>query len=177
MPLDLNEDDALYTLQATLDASSSTSDGKVVKLPKLDVPTFDGNILNWRAFWEQFCAARIGQLINLCASSSDSSPRMIAARRLSHLQKTLSSISEAITLSDRSTDPCLLRQYGEQLFDIKKELTDVRKGLLPLDLNEDDALYTLQATLDASSSTSDGKVVKLPKQLDVPTFDGNILNW
>ena len=40
-------------------------------------------------------ATRIGQLINLCASSSDSSPRMIAARRLSHLQKTLSSISEA----------------------------------------------------------------------------------
>ena len=25
-----------------------------VKLPKLDVPTFDGNILNWKQFWEQF---------------------------------------------------------------------------------------------------------------------------
>lgn len=28
-----------------------------VKLPKLDVPKFDGNILNWRSFWEQFCVA------------------------------------------------------------------------------------------------------------------------
>ena len=28
------------------------SDG--VKLPKLDVPSFDGNILSWRTFWEQF---------------------------------------------------------------------------------------------------------------------------
>ena len=29
-------------------------DGKGVKLPKIDVPTFDGNILHWRSFWEQF---------------------------------------------------------------------------------------------------------------------------
>ena len=27
-----------------------------VKLPKIDVPTFDGNILNWGMFWEQFRA-------------------------------------------------------------------------------------------------------------------------
>ena len=27
-----------------------------VKLPKIDVPTFDGNILNWGIFWEQFRA-------------------------------------------------------------------------------------------------------------------------
>ena len=31
------------------------SDSKGVKLPKLDVPTFDGNILNGKCFWEQFC--------------------------------------------------------------------------------------------------------------------------
>lgn len=28
---------------------------KGVKLPKLDVPIFDGNILHWRSFWDQFC--------------------------------------------------------------------------------------------------------------------------
>ena len=28
-----------------------------VRLPKLDVPTFDGAILNWSTFWEQFCIA------------------------------------------------------------------------------------------------------------------------
>ena len=27
---------------------------KEVKLPKLETPVFDGNILNWRAFWKQF---------------------------------------------------------------------------------------------------------------------------
>ena len=30
-------------------------ESKGVRLPKLDVPTFDGNIVNWRLFWEQFC--------------------------------------------------------------------------------------------------------------------------
>ena len=25
-----------------------------IKLPKLSIPKFDGDILNWRAFWEQF---------------------------------------------------------------------------------------------------------------------------
>ena len=27
-----------------------------VKLPEIDMPTFDGNILNWGIFWEQFRA-------------------------------------------------------------------------------------------------------------------------
>ena len=37
--------------------SSSVSDTTGVKLPKLDVPTFDGSILNWKTFWEQFSVA------------------------------------------------------------------------------------------------------------------------
>ena len=28
---------------------------KGVKLPKLDMPKFDGEILNWTSFWKQFC--------------------------------------------------------------------------------------------------------------------------
>ena len=28
-----------------------------VKLSKLEVPTFDGNLLNWKQFWGQFCAS------------------------------------------------------------------------------------------------------------------------
>ena len=31
------------------------SNPKGVKLPKLDVPQFSGNILHWTRFWEQFC--------------------------------------------------------------------------------------------------------------------------
>ena len=36
---------------------SESADRKGVKLPKLDVPTFDGNVLNWQTFWEHFCVA------------------------------------------------------------------------------------------------------------------------
>ena len=32
----------------------STQEPKGVRLPKLEVSTFDGNVLNWTTFWEQF---------------------------------------------------------------------------------------------------------------------------
>ena len=34
-----------------------TTDGAGVKLPKLDVPVFDGNIIHWKQFWDQFTVA------------------------------------------------------------------------------------------------------------------------
>ena len=37
----------------TLTASGVTGMSGV-QLPKIEVPTFDGNLLNWRMFWEQF---------------------------------------------------------------------------------------------------------------------------
>ena len=45
----------LFSVPASSVTSTPSSDGKGVKLPKLDVPKFDGEILNWRSFWEQFC--------------------------------------------------------------------------------------------------------------------------
>ncbi len=33
---------------------SSPMDRKVAKLPKLSVPMFNGNVLGWQTFWEQF---------------------------------------------------------------------------------------------------------------------------
>lgn len=39
------------------DTITSVADGKGVKLPKLDVPTFDGDILHWKQFREQFCVS------------------------------------------------------------------------------------------------------------------------
>ena len=32
----------------------SASDSSGIKLPRLDVPIFDGNIIHWKQFWEQF---------------------------------------------------------------------------------------------------------------------------
>ena len=36
------------------DTTTVPSEAQGVKLPKLDVPKLDGNIINWHTFWEQF---------------------------------------------------------------------------------------------------------------------------
>ena len=99
--MDLEEGDELLALHATLEKrffdcslqikellrshahtheptpSPALSDTKGVKLPKLDVPTFDGNILKWKCFWEQFC-------ISVCDSSS-----LSESEKLVYLQHAL----------------------------------------------------------------------------------------
>ena len=42
-------------LHVRVRSSSPSSDTKGVKLLKLDVPTFNGDILGWKMFWEQSC--------------------------------------------------------------------------------------------------------------------------
>ena len=51
--------------------------GEGLKLPKLDVPVFDGNILHWRNFWEQFSV------------SVHNRPRLSNAEKLVYLQQSL----------------------------------------------------------------------------------------
>ena len=70
---DVKEDDQLYIelsetgkaifdyslqikklLHSQATAASAAEKKSGVKLPKMDVPSFDGDILNWRSFWEQF---------------------------------------------------------------------------------------------------------------------------
>ncbi|KAL5469510.1 hypothetical protein EMCRGX_G030772 [Ephydatia muelleri] len=41
-------------INSQLESTASVASGTGVKLPKIDVPTFDGNLLHWRQFWEQF---------------------------------------------------------------------------------------------------------------------------
>ena len=44
-------------LNNTPSSAPSIPSSSGVKLPRIDVPTFDGNIMNWVVFWEQFEAA------------------------------------------------------------------------------------------------------------------------
>ena len=97
---ELEESDELVVLPATLESdmfnssikikkliSSSTptsavpttspSESKGVRLPKLEVPTFDGDILNWRSFWEQFSV------------SVHSRPSLSDSEKLVYLQQSL----------------------------------------------------------------------------------------
>jgi len=77
------------------------------------------------------------QLISACSSPSDSNPRKVPLKRLSRLQRILSSISDSITsLPTGSDGMCLLHQYEKQLSEMKGELSDIRNGLFALDLED-----------------------------------------
>ena len=45
---------SLVATPSEVSAPRAASDGSGVKLPKLDVPTFDGSIIHWKQFWDQF---------------------------------------------------------------------------------------------------------------------------
>ncbi len=46
-----------HTKTLTLSSSNPVSETRGVKLPKIDAPTFSGELLNWQSCWEQFCIA------------------------------------------------------------------------------------------------------------------------
>ena len=98
------------------------------------------------------------------------------------------------TIPADSTDTHLLRQYEENLADLKTELKDVWEDLLKLGLDGADEAFTQHATVtkelftcshlirkalaerSAPPTPESSKGIKLPK-LEVATFDGNVLNW
>ena len=97
-------------------------------------------------------------------------------------------------ISDSEVDTCLLHQYEEQLSGIKTELTSVSDDILALDRDEgalskqdtklNQAIFEvrlkikrlLQGEAKPAPCSAEEGGVKLPR-LDVPTFDGNIVNW
>ena len=107
----------------------------------------------------------------------------------------MSTTSDAIgALAGEEDYVLLIHQYEEQIANCKKELSDTQNNLLSIDLGEEDELSKLLTSVgkklfDCSVSikkslrtcshatpTTDNTGVKLPK-LEVPTFDGNLLNW
>ena len=127
--------------------------------------------------------------------SKDRETRVIGAR-LSNLDRRLHSIDEAVSTLDKHTpDQHLVRQYKEQLGDIKRDLHRVHSHMLDIELDSGHAhcgTYSgldkalLACSLKVSRLSTDGSPVsratveregvKLPK-LEVPVFDGDILNW
>ena len=142
---------------------------------------------------------RIRQLIDACQSTPDAAARKILLKHLTHIEKTLQTLSDSILAlpGDNAEAIPLLHQHTEQLSEFKTELGDVRKNLFSLDLEDTDPLNQQQENVDkaiftcsikvkkllvarenpsTASTASDPHGVKLPK-LDIATFDGNILHW
>ena len=130
---------------------------------------------------------RVKQVIAASSPSSDESSRRIAFRKLNHLQKSLATITSIIGCTSTTlSDVCLLRQYEERTNDINRELVKTRDDLHQMDTLEsqvfDCSVNIKKSLFSACCPTKtlipppESKGVRLPK-LDVPTFDGNILNW
>ena len=67
-------------------------------------------------------SVRVNQLLTAC-SASDATARRLASRRLAHVGKSLSDVTSVIrTLTGDAGEAHVLRQYEEQLIDLRKEL-------------------------------------------------------
>ena len=142
----------------------------------------------------QDLAVRLQTLIDdVCVPATDE--RKITSRRINCLHCCLSSLSD--TIRDTPTpDVPHLKHYEQQLLGYKGELAVVNDKLFSLDLEDTDELVAQHTTLEGivfaeslrlkeliaaatttpAATRTDLKCSKLPK-LDVPTFDGDLLNW
>ena len=137
--------------------------------------------------------------VMIACSSTDSNRRKINSKGLSRLESNISLICDAVNSLTEPLDVCLLQQYEEQLRDLKAELGKISSDLLAMDLDKSDELCQAQSRLEnnifscglnikkllasvpttttASAPTSvESSGVKLPR-IDVPTFDGQVINW
>lgn len=105
-------------------------DGKGVRLPKIDVPKFDGSILNWKTFWEQFVVSvdsqpslsDVEKLVYLRSSLIDGS----AKHTIEGLSRTGECYQEAIEcLKLRYDRPRLIHQTHVQMI---VEATPLKEG-------------------------------------------------
>lgn len=96
-------------------AGSLTPEPRGVKLPKIDVPMFDGELLSWQTFWEQFSIAIDGRsdlsttekLVYLRNSLKDGSAKTM----IEGLSHSGDQYGEAITsLKSRYNRPRLIHQ-------------------------------------------------------------------
>ena len=109
--------------------------------------------------------------------------------------------TSSATLSDAPEQIHVLHQYSEQLSDLKTELGTIRQSVLTMGVESTDEPFATVTGLaecmfdvslnikgllyhcrevpvseESSHTAPTSHGVRLPK-LDVPTFDGDILNW
>lgn len=144
---------------------------------------------------------RAQQLIRECSSASDTGICKIVSRNLTDLKARIDEMETAFaTLSGKPEETHLYYHYQEQLQDFKGELGDIRQNVLSMstkdagDLSDaisglDKQIYDVSIKIKGFLHPYQGSPisaeatpvpahhgVRLPK-LDVPTFDGDILNW
>ena len=143
-----------------------------MRLPKRDVPSFDGHILNWQSFWEQFCVARtnisdIEKLVYLRNSLKDGSAKN-AIEGLSHSGEQY---KEAIQcLRSRYDRPRLIHQaHVKKIVDIPPIKEGTGKELRRLHDVAQQHLRALKAMKQEPSGSFITSLLEL--KLDASTFE------
>ena len=125
-------------------------------------------------------------------------PNKQLAKRLQRVEQGLGMITDAVDaeIAKSTVDYCLLQQHEDQLNDIKTELSSIARDILALEV-DDAPLSTLEDKLSQHRfdlslklrrrALQDNKPTIPTKpeerggaklsQLEVPTFDGNLINW
>lgn len=67
---------------------------------------------------------RVKRILAACSAKVESADHKAVSRKLLHLEKSLTSVSEAISCLTDESEPCLIQQYGEQVQDIKTAVGD-----------------------------------------------------
>ena len=143
---------------------------------------------------------RAQQLVHKCSSTSDMGSRKIISRNLADLKARINKMQTAFsTLSKKPEETHLYYHYQEQLQDFKGELGAIRQSVLSMSTSDagdlvvtisgldkeifnasiqiEEFLYPYKdSTIPTETTSTVTHGVRLPK-LDVPTFDGDILNW
>ena len=141
--------------------------------------------------------AHLQRLISNLASASRIDPKRTVLKRLTQVKEKLRVIGESVRTASEDMDGiCKLHQHEEQLSDFKADLREIRATILGFYLESTDTLVEEQTSVESTifdcslaikrrlhskpSEEGSGNTVspgvKLPKH-DVPTFNGDILNW
>ena len=182
------------------------TDFKVIHLQIIDLVSKDEDLVTEQDILdnhEDKVASLSFSFQQLCGSSPTPpvtpTEKNLLAKKLRYLEKSIgTTATNLMGLPDDSDDAALFLQHEAQLADYKSQLSVIREELLAADcILEDDPLFKLHDDLEkqlfdcshivrrrlaqckadsppTAPVASSG--VKLPK-LDVPVFDGNILNW
>ena len=119
-------------------------------------------------------------------------PRRHLHRRMARVEQNLREVARAVEAIEitPATDRCLLQQYDEQVSYIRMELMDVSRQIASID-DDTSELDDMESTISKAIFRTSLQVrrqlqslpptlpkdgIKLPK-IDVPTFDGNVMNW
>ena len=134
-------------------------------------------------------SARLEKLVSL-SLAADPGPYRVTLKHMRHIEKGITVIFDGIS---PDTDVHTLQQFKVKLSELKKDFLDVQRSVFSMELEDTNDLGVVTSRVEEAifgcaikiqkclhslltPSASDFQGVKLPK-LDVPTFDGSLLNW